>query len=155
MNSAQTCPFPLLLQPSSWFSATSTTVTCKTLDGRTYGRTDWSGVLSVCCCVFSSPTSPVSPGCCRPVLHRKASLCWDGTDRLLLHSWLPHKPWPGSRCQNQARPHISVVHPRQRGYTVLTPLSPSFTSQTGSQQSAKALMFVSIPSIDPNKKVSL
>lgn len=117
------------------------------MDGRTNGRMD-----GVCRHGSWSPTFPAGPGCCSPVLHRKASLCGDGADWLLLHSWLPHKPWPGSRCQNQARPHISVVHPRQRDYTVLTLLSPSFTSQTGFQQSAKAVMLISMASIDPNKK---
>lgn len=129
-----------------------------------------SGYVCVhCVCVcqppFCSLTSPVRvPGRCRPVVQRKASLCQYGTDRPLLHSWLPLKPWPTSRSQNQARPRISVVHPRQRASTQgwlfsqppptpppLRSPAPSTPSQTGLQQSTQPLMVTSIPSIDPNE----
>lgn len=120
-------------------------------------------VFTMCVCVwtsFCSLTSPVRvPGHCRPVVQRKASLCQYGTNRPLLHSWLSLKPWPTSRSsQNQARPRISVVHPRQRASTLcwlfsLHPTSaiPSPPSQTGLQQSTQPLMLTSIPSIDPNE----
>lgn len=47
--------------------------------------------------------------------------------------------------------HLCSLSQTKRLYTVLTLLSPSFTSQTGLQQSAKALMSISIPSIDLNE----
>lgn len=47
--------------------------------------------------------------------------------------------------------HLCSPSQTKRLYTVLTLLSPSFTSQTGLQQFAKELMLISIPSIDPDE----